>query len=148
MVLSYIVELGFTIMALKHEYQRVARRSLESSRASLGAGIQENSAFLSYHAFESTGCALSSSCGLPVGPQVRHRDKINHFRSAARCCGNEPAVARLAVRLASIRNQLLYPMTDSSTGVIVRPEDSITLTQAGRLRCQVTDVVNWVDTQL
>jgi len=135
-------------MALKYDYQRIARRSLDASQASLIAGIQEKSAFLSYHAFESTGSALSCSCGLPVGPQVHHNDKILHFKAAARICGNEHTIAGAAVSLAGIRNRLLYPVADATTGAIVRPENAITRSQAERLRRRVNGIVNWVDSKI
>jgi len=135
-------------MPLERDYQRVARRSLNASQATLNAGIQEKSAFLSYHAFESTGCALSLVCGLPVGPHVGHNRKMHNFRQAAQMRGRPHTVAGVAISVASIRNRLLYPITDATTGTVTRPEDSITLAQAELLRRRVTSVVNWVETQI
>jgi hypothetical protein len=135
-------------MPLEHDYQRVAKRSLEASEASLNAGIQEKSAFLSYHAFESTGCALSIVGGLPVGPRVSHNNKIRNFTLAAQRRGHGPSVAGVAVSLAGIRNSLLYPVQDSATGNVTRPENAITEAQARRLRARVNGIVGWVDTQI
>lgn len=104
-------------MPLEDDYQRVARRSLDASDAALNAGIQEKSAFLSYHAFESTGCALSIVEGQPVGPRVRHNDKIRNFTIAARRRGRGGhTVAGVAVSLASIRNSLLYRLNAEMRG--------------------------------
>jgi hypothetical protein len=135
-------------MPLEHDYQRVARRSLDASTAALDAGIQEKSAFLSYHGFESTGCALSVVAHLPVGPRVRHNDKVRNFTLAAQRRGNGYGVAGVAVALAGIRNSLLYPVQDPATGAVRRPEDAITPAQARRLRTRVLGIVNWVDTQI
>ena len=135
-------------MPIEHDYQRVAERSLDASQASLHAGIHEKGAFLAYHAFESTGCALSASSGLPVGPQVHHNQKINNFTQAATNRGRGHMVAGVAVSLAGIRNTLLYPITDQATGTITRPENAITAAQADRMRRRVRGVVNWVDTQI
>jgi hypothetical protein len=135
-------------MPLEDDYQRVARRSLDASDAVLNEGIQESSAFLSYHAFESTGCALSVVAGLSVGPRVRHNDKIRNFTLAAHRRGRGHIVAGIAVSLASIRNNLLYPVHDLVAGVVTRPENAITEAQARRLQTRVRGVVNWVDTQI
>jgi hypothetical protein len=135
-------------MPLQDDYQRVARRSLDASTAALGASVQEKAAFLSYHAFESTGSALSIVAGLPVGPKVRHNDKIRNFTLAAQRLGNGPTVAGIAVSIAGIRNSLLYPIVDAASGTITRPEASITPAQAQRLQSRVVGIVNWVDTQI
>ncbi len=135
-------------MPLEDDFQRIARRSLEASDTTLNAGIQEKSAFLSYHAFESTGCALSVVAGLPVGAQVRHNDKIRNFTLAAQRRGHGHSVAGVAVSLAGIRNKLLYPVQDSVTGIITKPEDAITEAQARRLNTRVRGIVNWVDSQI
>jgi len=135
-------------MPIEDDYQRVARRSLDASGAALNEGIQESSAFLSYHAFESTGCALSVVAHLPVGPHVGHNDKIRNFSIAAHRRGQGPRVAGIAVSLAGIRNSLLYPVHDVVTGVVTRPENTITEAQARRLQARVRGVVNWVDTQI
>ncbi len=135
-------------MPLEHDYQRVAKRSLDASDASLSAGIQEKSAFLSYHAFESTGCALSIVKGVPVGPRVRHNVKISNFIIAAARDRHRHAVAALAVSVASIRNNLLYPIQDARTGIVTRPESAITEAQARRLNKRVKGIVSWVGTQI
>ncbi len=134
-------------MPLEHDYQRVARRSLDASAAALNAGIQEKAAFLSYHGFESTGCALSIVAKLPVGRRVGHNDKIRNFTLAAQRRGHGPTVAGVAVTLAGIRNSLLYPEQDP-TGVVRRPEDAISPAQATKLRARVLGVANWVEKQI
>jgi hypothetical protein len=135
-------------MPIQFDYQRVARRSLDASNAALNVGIQEKSAFLSYHGFESTGCALSIVEGQPVGPRVHHNDKIRYFTAAAVRRGNGPAVAGVAVIIAAIRNILLYPIQDAVTGAVTRPEDAITVVQARGLHADVLGIVDWVDTQI
>lgn len=135
-------------MPLQHDYQRVAKRSLHASAAALNVGIQEKSAFLSYHAFESSGCALCVVVGLPVGPQVRHNDKILNFVRAANQLGHGHAVRSMSITLSSIRNHLLYPVRHPATGAVTRPEDAITVVQAKKLQSKVQGIVNWVGTQI
>lgn len=135
-------------MPIENDYQRVARRSLDASNAALNAGVQEKSAFLSYHAFESTGCSLSVIEGMPVGPRVSHNNKIRNFTLAAHRRGYGHTVAGIAVSIAGIRNSLLYPVQDAVTGVVTRPEATITETQARSLYRRVQRVVNWVDSQI
>jgi hypothetical protein len=135
-------------MALKDDYQRIAHRSIDACDATLGVGIQEKAAFLAYHAFESTGCALSLSCGLRVGARISHVRKINIFRVAARRCHKERQIASLAVVISGLRNFCLYPIEDPTSGAIQCPEHSITLTQARKLKQRVEGVVNWIDTRI
>ncbi len=135
-------------MALKNDYQRVAERSLSACDGTLGANIQEKAAFLAYHAFESTGCALASHMCLPVGAHIAHAKKIKHFTDAARAFGNEKAVAALAVTLTGLRNSFLYPVENPATGVHDLPETKITVAQARELRKRVGGVVSWVSKAL
>ncbi|MCN4145167.1 MAG: hypothetical protein LC437_09170 [Thiohalomonas sp.] len=96
-------------MAIKDDYQRVAHRAIKASNDS--RKIQEKSAFLSYHAFESTGCALADHAGLDVGSNVKHHQKIQNFKNAARQhCDNNDAqkIANLIVTLNNLRNKFLY----------------------------------------
>lgn len=131
-------------MALKNDYQRVAERSLAACDGTLRAGVQEKAAFLAYHAFESTGCALASHVGLPVGAKIAHAKKVKNFTDAARALGNEKAVAALAVTLSSLRNSFLYPIENRATGVHELPESKITLADAAQLRKRVGGIVGWV----
>lgn len=131
-------------MALKNDYQRVAERSLAACSGAISEGVQEKAAFLAYHAFESTGCALSSHVGLPVGPKISHAAKIKNFTEAAKKLGNEKAVAALAVTLSSLRNSFLYPIENKTTGAHELPENSITLSDAENLRKRVGGLAKWV----
>jgi hypothetical protein len=131
-------------MALKNDYQRVAARSLDACDATLNAGIQEKAAFLAYHAFESTGCALAKHMGLPVGARIAHAKKIKNFTDAARTLGNEKAVAALSVTLTGLRNSFLYPVENFTTGGHDLPESKITQAQAKELRKRVGGIVKWV----
>ncbi len=131
-------------MPLKHDYQRIAERSLSACDATITANIQEKAAFLAYHAFESTGCALSVHMGKRVGPTVSHIIKIKNFKDAASALGNGKAVAALAVNIGSLRNSFLYPIIDRSTGRYVLPESKITIAQAKELRKRVRGLMKWV----
>jgi len=135
-------------MPVKTEYQRVAARAIEASEALLEEELQEKAAFMAYHAFESTGCALSNHMGLPVGANVSHTKKIKHFTNAAKRLRNERAVAALAVTLSSLRNDFLYPIENSSTGEVQLPEKVISLAQSKNLKKRVKGLFNWVAKQL
>lgn len=135
-------------MPVKTDYQRIADRALLACEAAIAGGIQEKAAFLAYHAFESTGCTLSDHVGLPVGPKVKHEDKVKHFKDAATRFRREIGVARVAVIVASLRNAFLYPIEDKTTGTITRPEDVITLADAKELKKRVAGVVRWVKSVL
>jgi hypothetical protein len=135
-------------MPVKIEYQRVAERSIAASEALITEEIQEKAAFMAYHAFESTGCALSDHLGFPVGPRVSHAKKNRHFINAAKRLRNERAVAALAVTLSSIRNDLLYPVENPSTGEVQLPEKTISLSQSKELKKRVKGIVKWVLRQL
>jgi len=135
-------------MTLIHSYQHIAHRSLTASDALLNNSIQEKATFMTYHAFESTGCALSLSCNLPVGSGVKHGVKIKHFKKAARRLGNGKVVDTLAIELRSLRNDLLYPKIDSKKQTITMPENVINLTDAKTLKKRVQGIVNWVDTKI
>jgi uncharacterized protein (UPF0332 family) len=135
-------------MTLIHSYQRIARRSLSASDALLNNSIQEKATFMTYHAFESTGCALSLSDNLPVGSGVKHSVKIDLFKKAARRLGNGKVVDTLAIELRSLRNDLLYPKIDSKKQTITLPENVINLTDAKTLKKRVQGIVNWVDTKI
>jgi hypothetical protein len=135
-------------MALKNDYQRIAERALLACDASLAAGIHEKAGFLAYHAFESAGCALAAHVGLPVGGGVKHTTKIRHFQSAARTLRNEKPVAALAVTLSNLRNSMLYPVPNRTTGSAQIPERVITPAEAKELRKRVGGIVKWVDSSI
>ena len=135
-------------MPVKTQYQRIAERAIEASEVLLGEELQEKAAFMAYHAFESTGCALSDHMGLPVGANVSHFKKIKHFTNAAKKLRNGKAVAALAVTLSSLRNDLLYPIENRSTGQVQIPEKAISLAQSKELKKRVKGLFNWVSKQL
>jgi hypothetical protein len=135
-------------MTSKYSYQRIARRSLMASDSLLQNSNQENAAFMAYHAFESTGCALSDSLNLPVGGGVSHSTKIKLFNHAARRVGKQQRVAALTVELKNLRNTLLYPLVDNQNQPIRTPEQVITLIQARKLKGRVQGIVNWVDQKI
>jgi len=136
-------------MTLKDDYQRIAHRSLNASESLLQAGIQEKATFMTYHAFESTGCALSESCGLTVGPKVHHTTKLEKFKQATQRVGHyHRRVASLAFRLGNLRNSMLYPNLDRQNNTIKRPENAITLKDARELKGHVEGIVNWVDQKI
>lgn len=131
-------------MALEHDYQRIASRSLSACDAAIAGGIHEKAAFLAYHAFESTGCALSAHVGLKVGPQVHHSQKVANFKSAAQFLHNELPVASLAVTLNGLRNGFLYPRENRATGSFDLPENVISPADTVKLKKRVAGIVKWV----
>lgn len=135
-------------MTTKFEYQHIARRSLDACESCLKDNIQEKAAFMAYHAFESSGSALSEHLNFPVGPNVSHPKKINHFKNAAKRLRNEKPVATLAITISSLRNDFLYPIENPSNGKVQIPENVISLSQAKTLKKRVTGIVKWVDKQL
>ena len=133
-------------MALKNDYQNIAYRSIKASNEC--RRIQEKSAFLSYHAFESTGASLSEHAGLTVGSNVSHRMKITNFQNASRnhCSTIEQEkIARIAVTLSNLRNKLLYPTYNNSTSTYNCPETIITQAQSNSLRNDVKNIIKIVD---
>jgi HEPN domain-containing protein len=132
---------------MKHKYVRVAERAVEAAEASLNAGIQEKGAFLSYHAFESSGSALGTHIGLDMGKNVSHPTKLRRFSHAAGRVGIQRHVALLAVRLAPLRNRFLYP-EELPNGTILKPEDQISLVKAKQLLKEVKHVVSVVKSSI
>ena len=135
-------------MTLKHSYQRIAHRSLTASDSLLQDHIQEHAAFMTYHAFESTGCALCDSLNLPVGKLVHHSTKIKLFNEAARRVGKNYSVALLTVEIKNLRNEVLYPLVNNQNQPIRTPEQAITLIQARKLKGRVQGIVNWVNQKI
>jgi len=133
-------------MALKNNYQQIAHRSIRASNEC--RKIQEKSAFLAYHAFESIGSSLSEHNGLPVGSHVSHNNKINNFINSSKnyCSTTEQnKIAGIAVTLSNLRNKLLYPIYNNSTSTYDSPETIITQAQSNSLRNDVKKVIKIVD---
>lgn len=115
MITEDLLQEGYCCMALKDDYQQIAKRALKASNKT--RKIQEKSAFLSYHAFESTGCALAE----------------------------QSKIAGTAVVLHNLRNKLLYPNYNASSSTYSRPENIITQAQSNSLRNDVKDIVDIVE---
>jgi len=133
-------------MALKDDYLQVAKRALKASNDT--RKVQEKSAFLSYHAFESAGCALSDHAGLNVGPSVSHNLKVQRFnQSAATYCDSstQTKISSTAVLLHNLRNKLLYPSLVGSSGTYSRPESILTQSQSNSLRNEVKLITDEVE---
>jgi len=122
-------------------YNDTAERFVDAANASIDQDLPESAGFLSYHAFESAGGALTTHLGMNYSKS--HTAKLNQFRQAAMQLGNGYNVALLAVKLGSARNKFLYPELRPD-GSVVRPRDVITRTQAAKLRSRVRGIVQWV----
>ncbi|MBL7250764.1 hypothetical protein [Alloalcanivorax marinus] len=132
-------------MALKNDYLQIAKRALKASNDT--RKVQEKSAFLAYHAFESAGCALADHDGQGVGPSVSHNQKIQRFQQAAvnHCdSATQSKIATTAVLLHNLRNKLLYPNYDASSGTFSRPENMLTQSQSNSLRNDVKGIADEV----
>lgn len=132
---------------MKSRFIRVAERATVAGEAALNAGTHEKAGFLAYHAFESSGAALGVHVGLDMGKTVTHPTKIKRFQHAAKRVGLGKQVALLAVRLAPMRNKLLYP-EELPDGSIVAPEDQITPAKAAQLVKEVKHMVQAVKSKL
>ena len=130
-------------MDLKDAYHKVARRSMESADTLLNRGIQESSAFYSYHAFESIGGALCESRGMRYHP-LSHHNKINQFKLVAGRCGVGTGVAKVALIVASVRNGCLYP-NQASGGAFETPDQHITVHAAGDMLRRVKGICRVVE---
>jgi hypothetical protein len=122
-------------------YNDTAERFVQAANASISEDLPESAGFLTYHAFESAGGALTTHLGMNYS--MSHPGKLNQFRQAAIQLGNGYNVALIAVKLASLRSKFLYPKR-LPDGTVVRPRDVITRTQAARLRSRVRGIVQWV----
>ena len=122
-------------------YNDVAERYVSAAGASVDNDIPESAGFLTYHAFESAGGALTTHLGAVYSK--RHKAKLNQFTQHANALGRGLIVAQLAIELASSRNKFLYP-EERPDGSIVRPRDVITRTQATTLTKRVRGIVQWV----
>lgn len=126
-------------------YLSVATRALDAADAAGGAGVQEQSGFLSYHAFESAGGAYCTKRGGKY--PASHQKKIKQFVREARSERFAKATAQLAVEVASLRNRLLYPV-ERLDGSVDVPEAVITRAQADRLRGRVRALTSRVSAVL
>lgn len=138
-------------MQLKHGYQRVAKRSLLACEGIINGSIKpvihEKAAFLAYHAFELTGCALTKHSNLFIVNS--HAKKLVHFKLAVDASGNTQLITEygvLATILTSLRDKLLYPRFDSSDMVTEMPENQLALSDVQDLRDKVASVINLIDT--
>ena len=92
----------------KDIYIDLAERAIDAADASIDNAAHEYGGFLAYHAFESSGGALCKSRGVYY-PRPHNR-KINSFVIQANRSGIGHQVAGAAIRIASIRNECLYPI--------------------------------------
>ena len=115
-------------MRLQNAYMEIASRSLETAEVLADTGYQEAVTFYAYHAFESLGGVLCSSYGehYPSG----HTGKINAFVAVARRCRIGVSVARVAIRIDSMRNRCLYPTEIIPVQSYETPSQAISLTDA------------------
>lgn len=132
---------------MKDAFIRIAERSIEAADAALNAGVQEKSAFLSYHAFESSGSALGTHFGLEMGKNVSHPAKLRRFVHAAKKIRIEYQVTLLSIKLTSMRNKFLYPEILPGKR-IVKPENQITDVASRKLLREVKHVVSVIKSNL
>ena len=128
-------------MPLSQAYIEIAERYLISADSSLNSGIHESATFQDYHAFESTGGALAVSTGRYY--PTPHTRKLNIFTVASNGRPYAIAVAQLAIQLNALRNRCLYP-EETPGGVVIRPRNRLTQSQAVRIWRWVKDIFNRV----
>jgi hypothetical protein len=129
------------------DYQVVAKRALLAAKL-LKSQVHEKKAFLAYHAFESTGCALSILHGLAVGQDVSHLKKLHHFADAASArCGRKLAleITKLVISVSALRNRLLYPEDHAGGAHTHLPQHRLTVKQAQQLYDRIEKVVTQID---
>jgi hypothetical protein len=127
---------------LDEAYLDVVDRSLAAADILLAQGHHESAAFYAYHAFESLGAALCASRGVAY-PKNSHVKKINVFRATASTVNHPIAynVNMVAVLVASVRNECLYPKDYGGSGSYDCPRVHITGPQAGDLIRRVKGVL-------
>lgn len=125
----------------KDIYIDPARRALSAGDAAVHNSAHEYGGFLAYHAFESTGGALCRSHGV-VYPR-NHNRKINAFVAKANRHRIGRQVAAAAIRIASIRNECLYPVLQPG-GSHTHPKDSISATAVRSLLQRTRGIVGMV----
>lgn len=114
----------------KDIYIDLAERALSVGESASSKSVYEYGGFLAYHAFESTGGALCTSHG--VRYPRSHNRKINTFVAQANRLGIGRQVASAAIRLASIRNDCLYPIAQPD-GTHVHPKNQLNETNAKKI---------------
>lgn len=129
-------------MALKADYMDIANRSILAAEAIASVNLQEAISFFAYHAFESMGGALCEH--LNVTYPKSHDKKINQFVAVSGKTNHQKSVKRVAERLESLRNVLLYPQ-ELSDGAYLRPSQQITLDQAKDLLKRVKGVYRMLE---
>ena len=133
-------------MPRPQQFQRIATRYLEVAQLT-SAPVPEASAFCSYHAFESIGCAWIRSRGHPVTRRSSHISKINLFVTLSRGETFRIGVARLGIVLNSLRNKMLYPVPNG-VGTFDLPERHMNARDAADLLRRVRGIVAAVDRRL
>jgi len=131
-------------MDLKSSYLVIVDRSIKGADSDIQSSLHEHAAFHAYHAFESLGGAFCASVNASY-PRGSHKKKLNKFVKEARRYRNSfhYEIARLAIILASTRNETLYPRESLSQSYI-SPRDSIDIISAARLVKSVKGVCNRV----
>ena len=109
----------------KEIYIDLAQRAISAGAAATDKSAHEYGGFLAYHAFESTGGALCKSRGI-IYPRSHNR-KINTFVCHAYRFGIGHQVAAAAIRIASIRNDCLYPIPQPD-GSHIHPKHNLSAT--------------------
>ena len=125
-------------MNLHEAYLVVAERSLKAAETLLSDNIQESATFYSYHAFESMGGALCEKNGVKYHPK-KHPQKINLFKTVANQCGIGVGVATVAIIVASLRNDCLYP-NKTPIGDFDTPDNQISTSNASDMLRRVKGV--------
>ena len=127
----------------KNAYLNISSRAIEAAEKLCDENLQENSAFFSYHSFESAGGALCAHNGnrYPRG----HNRKINQFIRTATGYGLGHSVAVVATILNSIgRNSLLYP-NELPTRDFQVPQNILSVTNARDLLRRVRGIKNRIE---
>ena len=126
-------------------YVQIAERTINSSDSLAEQGLQEISAFCSYHAFESMGGAVCSRLRLSF-PRS-HNGKMNQFVVASLRVGHRfrHSVSTIAIILNSLgRNNLLYPnpLPDGSFEI---PEQRLSVANARDLVRRIRGLKRIID---
>ena len=128
-------------MAEKDIYIDLAWRALSAGDAAVNNSAHEYGGFLAYHAFESTGGALCRSRGVEY-PR-KHNRKINAFLAQANRNRIGRQVAAAAIRIASIRNECLYPIPQPA-GSHIHPRDQLSATNVRTMLRRTRGIVRMV----
>jgi hypothetical protein len=130
----------------KSAYIQVAFRYMNGAQVTLRDHLSEVSGFCSYHAFESIGGAVCFVRNRAYS-QRSHTKKINQFMSASHAFAFSHSVSRVAILLASVRNECLYPeyLPDGSMEL---PEQKLSVTDASILFQRVGGVISSITKQI